>query len=1158
MKTARVLRAFLLTLMILFTPGQPAEAALNGATALSSTLGSPSNYPLPVNQLSAWVKNSAQFISPTGALAVSYPRQGEMVVFEEGMVWGGLAKDGTEPVLRIGGGDYHSNLKPGRILTAPDGQVIGPEDATLESVRIYRTRPDYTIADLTAEAEYWYGSGSMAEALRFDYARDWQQWPADQGAPYQDVNHNGVYDAATDIPGIPGAHQTLWYVANDLYQGVSNSRYGCPSIGMELQMTVWAFDFGEQDPLSHTMFKRCRLIYKGTPETPASARIDSMYIAQWSDPDLGTATDDLVGCDVDRNLGYCYQIAAIDEAFARRGLPPPAIGYALLQGPMVPDIPLSTAWFDFKKIRGFSNLKMTTFSRTGMGTPDSHPSVGPYEGALHWYNMMRGFRPRPVSPPTPWTNHLGQPTPFLFSGDPLHAQGDVDFIPCDHQMTLASGPFTMSKGDTQEVVIALIAAMGLDNLSSIDKLRQHDRAVQYAWKQQQFMRAPLATASTQFINGKARIDITVDARGFNTSGVMVDLTNSQTGVTEGPFPLADLGNDPDEALHDGIFSGRIEVQPCAEGLILDVRIYDQNLGVWRLFPAVLDHISTAGPVRMQIDAILSDNLNNDLKANPGENIRFSCRLTNESAFSLKKVRLFVEPNNEKKTYVMPADELPPLNQWALGYANDYCSIDIPADFNGSTYPVQMILLDRDNNRWTTLVNLPIYPVNSALETEEAQHVAGLADGNFQVRIIDPLQIKNHVYHILGEDGKDEAGNRRFTLFDSTENRIVWSHRALPDELGHTILPVEGFKILRGSLAYDAEAGMKSGSSLSTPDTSQWGWSIPSGSRTWSWVNAVDPTFAPLEGFDGAIGYREMTGWFMAQGSLTPPEDLKNVLIKFAATDIAGNVLDGNDPDWSYGYRYLRRASQPAAKPEFAPFIKNTGAGYPFQDYTRSMPFSAWDMESDPPRRLMVGHLENNHTGGSVDGKYWPPSSQNPLGNYTSGGPREIFFIFDVTYSETPDPQLQVDILNELVPVMYLGAPTRRNDAAFGAEDEFMIYPVHFISSRDIWRFTPGRLVSVAVPEQPLAWALEQNYPNPFNPETRFRFTLASPSHVSLKVYNALGEEVACLIDRKMNAGSHQFNWFAKNSSGRTMASGLYFYHLRAGDFAQTRKMLLVR
>ncbi|MCH7764531.1 MAG: T9SS type A sorting domain-containing protein, partial [Candidatus Marinimicrobia bacterium] len=90
------------------------------------------------------------------------------------------------------------------------------------------------------------------------------------------------------------------------------------------------------------------------------------------------------------------------------------------------------------------------------------------------------------------------------------------------------------------------------------------------------------------------------------------------------------------------------------------------------------------------------------------------------------------------------------------------------------------------------------------------------------------------------------------------------------------------------------------------------------------------------------------------------------------------------------------------------------------------------------------------------------------------------------------------------------------------------------------------------------FALYPNYPNPFNPETRIRFQLAKHSNVKLMIYDVLGRNVRTLVSDKMDAGHHVINWNGLNDQGANVASGMYIYRIKAGDFIAHRKMLLVR
>ena len=111
------------------------------------------------------------------------------------------------------------------------------------------------------------------------------------------------------------------------------------------------------------------------------------------------------------------------------------------------------------------------------------------------------------------------------------------------------------------------------------------------------------------------------------------------------------------------------------------------------------------------------------------------------------------------------------------------------------------------------------------------------------------------------------------------------------------------------------------------------------------------------------------------------------------------------------------------------------------------------------------------------------------------------------------------------------------------------------SDRPILRVFYSHVITAAALSDglPIRYGLEQNHPNPFNPTTTIEYTLPRSGEVSLIVYDLLGKEVASLINGNMPAGNHRVSWDASN-----IPSGIYFYRLHAGDFIQTRKMLLLK
>jgi len=93
---------------------------------------------------------------------------------------------------------------------------------------------------------------------------------------------------------------------------------------------------------------------------------------------------------------------------------------------------------------------------------------------------------------------------------------------------------------------------------------------------------------------------------------------------------------------------------------------------------------------------------------------------------------------------------------------------------------------------------------------------------------------------------------------------------------------------------------------------------------------------------------------------------------------------------------------------------------------------------------------------------------------------------------------------------------------------------------------------------PEVYALQQNYPNPFNPSTKIEISLPQQSFVSLKIYDVVGREVSQLLNEHVPAGRTVIEWNGTNAAGQQVESGVYFYTVSAGEFVQTRKMILLQ
>ena len=127
----------------------------------------------------------------------------------------------------------------------------------------------------------------------------------------------------------------------------------------------------------------------------------------------------------------------------------------------------------------------------------------------------------------------------------------------------------------------------------------------------------------------------------------------------------------------------------------------------------------------------------------------------------------------------------------------------------------------------------------------------------------------------------------------------------------------------------------------------------------------------------------------------------------------------------------------------------------------------------------------------------------------------------------------------------------------GAEGDFAIHEA-IVRLRDGNVGQPLELGRLRTGWAPQMFALQQNYPNPFNPSTTIRYQLSDTVPVRLQIFDALGQRVRDLVHEQQTAGYYQAVWDSRDDQNRSVAAGVYFYRLEAGDFSQVNKLLLLK
>ncbi|MBI3579227.1 MAG: T9SS type A sorting domain-containing protein [Ignavibacteriales bacterium] len=556
---------------------------------LRKTEGTPIRTYLNINNISTVFKNDGIADIDVGEQnsGLVFPKGSrKTAVFQSGLLWG--ARVGG--AIHVGGSAYRSGLQGGKILSP--GIAESPD---LGKNRIYRVRPDYKTADLSSEVR---DEGGSQSTIRAQYERDWNEWPATDGAPYTDVNNNGRYDPATDIPGVKGADQTIWFVANDLNSGLTTQLYGTNPMGIEVQVTIWAYS--QQGALGNMFFKKYLLVNKSTNT------FTDMYVSQWSDPDLGNSTDDYAGCDTTLSLGYVYNANAVDATYG--DLPPPAVGFDFFQGPVVSSTG-STAIFKGKRINGYRNLPMTAFYYFARGDATvTDPTQGDPAGAQQFYNFFQGrigLNGNPFTDP-----NTGRTTSFALAGDPQARSGWIDgqlLPPGDRRIGLSSGPFTMAPQDTQEIVVAELAAgaiPGVDRLSAIGLLKFYDQQAQLAYDN--FFDLPVPPSAPSVKVAELDGQIVLDWGSDITSMRATESSNVKGFKFQGynVYQLPSLSSTLDQAkriatydIVDGISKIEDKVFDASTGVVATkVRQFGNDTGIKHVLSLRADEVRGGAPL----------------------------------------------------------------------------------------------------------------------------------------------------------------------------------------------------------------------------------------------------------------------------------------------------------------------------------------------------------------------------------------------------------------------------------------------------------------------------------------------------------------------------------------------------------------------------------
>lgn len=410
---------------------------------------------LNANNISTWVWNTGVFnqdLRTTNTPGFQWPKgSGKTAIFSAGLTTGAYVNNN----LRLAAVSYAGEYAPGY---AANG--IGYKDSS--KFKIYKV------------------SRGDNGANNPDYANWILMIP--YGAPYDDVNSNGVYDNLIDKPGVKNAAQTIFICMTDGFPENHSTSEGFTGgtlpLYSEMHLTAWCYDNISQ--IADVQFLKMEIINKST------FNWEKTFFGIVCDPDLGESHDDYTGCDTIRNLGYCYNADNDDGGGGGNyyGINPPAVGFDFLKSAVNrsvgPNKELNMSSFHF-------------FQKSSQQGPlcEFEVSSAPIEA----YNYLTGVK----KDLTPFINPMTmQTTKFVYPGDPETGTGWTQYVGkinnCGGALTgpiqppyageirfvMSSGAenLTIVPGEKQTFIIAQMIARGDNNKNSVTKLKQLDDVVQ--------------------------------------------------------------------------------------------------------------------------------------------------------------------------------------------------------------------------------------------------------------------------------------------------------------------------------------------------------------------------------------------------------------------------------------------------------------------------------------------------------------------------------------------------------------------------------------------------------------------------------------------------------------------------------------------------------
>ncbi|MBL0108235.1 MAG: hypothetical protein IPP52_13355 [Ignavibacteria bacterium] len=1001
------------------------------------------------------------------------------------------------------------------------------------------------------------------------------------GAPYVDMNNDGVYSPGVDIPGIKDAEQTLFLCMTDGFperhavgEGFGG---GTAPINAEVHLTLWGYN---TQGLEDLQFVNWVVINK------SNTTWERTFFSVIVDPDLGDATDDYIGCDTsaisgNKDMAFCYNADNIDGSGSppSYGQSPPASGMDFFQSPIIrTSNPNDSVSYYFppgssnkvtKQGKQLGLSSFVYFTNTGSGGVQCEQDPGT---PLEAYRYQTGIK----KDGTPWL-YPGtlQPTKFCYPGDPERFTGwsergtngvsNLAVVkncggvvtgtpevspPGDRRFIFNSGDslFNVAPGDTQIIVLGQFVAKGTSNLNSVTQLKRTDATAQSLYNSNFAVNAPPPSPEVS---------------------VSIGTQNAALGQANISFAWGDRSES--YLVWDSL------LQPRSDSSFLKFEgyeIYEIKRSAVNI-PDFNDPASINNDVKLlqiydKIDTvgIIIDTLPTGISVNG---------VPQYGNFPVVPYYTAPIPNGFPNTgifrnYLVTQTAYPEENGGSTSL------------IYGNTYKFAIVAYAyRTNPKSKSDRKVVRSPFISAIKTIVPQ--SSVAGSEFIIKNGDTIntnrrdlgvmpivknqdQLKTALYKI-----NFNAPDTSYNILRSENSGVSFdtlykNNKYIKSSLG-TTFPDDSSKIVDGVLI-KVQKILNAGvirDTYTPKDSTQAkleGWEYEPATNVF--LTGVDTlggyaTQRPYQNKSMSLSYPN-ANTFSGTGTTITPERLHKVVIEYSDTN-----------NGQMAYRYVNNTIFPPADPSFAPYIISTGAAFRYQDM-RKVPFKVYEvidagdsLATSVKRQVNCAFLENNDSlfatvngvqtevgRGKINGM-WDPTT------FRTGG-LEILYIFASDYNSAPNTFYTTKNLRtnqSQFDITFVWNPKRINNSMdFKSGDKFTIYPYTVtrpVQITGVPLFYEFRTTAPVVGNSDLAKSQGdldkiRAVPNPFygfsdiqrNTSDRYITFRRLPKVCNIKIFTLSGDFI-----RKLDKNNDEstLTWDIKNLESVPIASGMYIALIEA-------------